>query len=60
LRVLSEFFALISPLASIFTYQYLQTAFNINLNLTGELTLLVFSFSPILYILFYKGEGGRF
>jgi len=60
LRVLSEFFALISPLASIFTYQYLQTAFNINLNLTGELTLLVLSFSPILYILFYKGEGGRF
>lgn len=60
LRFLSEFFALISPLISIFAYQCFQTAFNINLSLTGELTLITLSFSPILYILFYRGKGSRF
>ncbi len=59
-RFLSELLALVSPLASIFTYHYFQTLLGLNLGITGEVALTVLLFGPILYILFHREEGGRY
>lgn len=60
LRFLTELLALAVPFVSILTYQYFQASFNANIGLTGELFLVFLSFSPILYVLLYGGEGGRY
>ena len=59
-RFLGELLALVSPLASIFTYHYFQTLLGLNLGITGEVALTVLLFGPILYILFHREEGGRY